>query len=819
MLLHKSDKAALIWKDEVISYNQLLLNITKYTTLFDPANTSKIAVFAENRPEWVYAFYSGFMTSSVLVPIDFMLPVDDLNYILNDCKPEVIFYSNETKDKVETALNNFDLSITKINIDEFNLNDIKTEPGTLPPFEKDDTAVIMYTSGTTGKPKGVMLTFGNILSNINGVTEYVKIYTDVKRTLVLLPLHHILPLAGSVVAPLYSKGTAIFTPSLQSEDVVETLQKHKINIIVAVPRFYSMIRKSIREKIDSNKVASMLFRLAEKIDSPKFSKKLFKKVHEKFGGEIEYMVCGGAKLDENVARDFRTLGFEVLEGYGMTEASPMITFTRPGRVKIGSPGEAFPGMEIKMVDGEIITRGPNVMKGYYNKPEETAETLKDGWLYTGDLGYIDEEGFLFVTGRKKELIVLSNGKNITPGEVESKIAEIDEVVEEVGVYMENDLLYAVIYPNTVKAKAAGISDMNEYLRWEVIAKYNEEAPSYRRISKFIITEEPLPRTRLSKLKRFMLPKLGEGVVNKKKDEKDLEFEEYKIIKEFLSREKEKEVFPSDHLELDVNLDSLDKITFLSFLSSTFGIEMNEEDLVKYPTLEQISQYIKDNKTRINIETIDWKAIFKETVQLNLPKSWVTYNIFKNWSRVVFSLYFRIKAEGTEKIPEGPVILAPNHQSFFDGLFVTMFIKNKIMKKTYFYAKKKHVKNKFLNFLANKNNVIVVDINKDLKRSLQKMAAVLKSGKNMIIFPEGTRSQDGSLGDYKKTFAILSSELNVPVIPVAIGGAYKALPKGSIIPRPFKKICVKFLEPVSPSGHSYESLTDEVYSKVSSELNC
>ncbi len=142
-----------------------------------------------------------------------------------------------------------------------------------------------------------------------------------------------------------------------------------------------------------------------------------------------------------------------------------------------------------------------------------------------------------------------------------------------------------------------------------------------------------------------------------------------------------------------------------------------------------------------------------------------------------------------------------------------------MKKTYFYAKKKHVGNKFLNFLANKDNIIVVDINKDLKKSLQKMGAVLKSGKNMIIFPEGTRSENGELGDYKKTFAILSSELNVPVVPVAIGGAYKALPKGSFIPRPFKKICVKFLEPIDPSGYSYDSLTNEVYNKVSDELEC
>ncbi|MEN8194597.1 MAG: 1-acyl-sn-glycerol-3-phosphate acyltransferase, partial [Bacteroidota bacterium] len=273
------------------------------------------------------------------------------------------------------------------------------------------------------------------------------------------------------------------------------------------------------------------------------------------------------------------------------------------------------------------------------------------------------------------------------------------------------------------------------------------------------------------------------------------------------------------LEMDVNLDSLDKITFLSFLSSTFGVELDEEDLNKYSTVEKISNHIRENKTRINIETIDWKQILKETVHLNLPKSWITINLFKNWSRVVLNLYFRMKAEGTERIPKGPVIIAPNHQSFFDGLFVTMYIKNKIMKRTYFYAKKKHIKNKFINFIANTNNVIVMDINKDLKGSLQKMAAVLKKGNNIIIFPEGTRSQDGQLGDYKKTFAILSSELNVPVVPVAIGGAYKALPKGSIIPRPFKKICVKFLEPINPSGHSYNSLTDEVYNKVSDELEC
>lgn len=820
MFLNQSDNTAIIWKDEVITYNQLLLNVTKYTTLFDGAATSKVAIYSENRPEWVYSLYSGMMTESILVPIDFMLPPEDVAYILNDSKPEVIFYSRETEERVNEALADTSHLIRKICIDDINLNEINCEPQTLPPYNDDDVFLIIYTSGTTGKPKGVMLTFRNMESNILGTTEYVKIYTEKSRTLVLLPLHHILPLGGTVLIPLYAGGTIVFSPSLQSEDIMATLQNHKVSIIVSVPRFFALIRKGIKEKIDSNKIASLLFKIAEKRQSRKFSKKVFKKVHDKLGGAIETFVCGGAKLDENVARDFQTLGFEVLEGYGMTETSPMITFTRPGRVKVGSPGEVFPGMEVKFEDGEILTRGPNLMKGYYNKEAETKEAVVDGWLHTGDLGHLDKEGFLFVTGRKKELIVLSNGKNITPAEVENKILSVDDVTEEVGVYMENDQLFAIVYPNSVKVKSAEIADINEYYRWEVIAKYNEKAPSYRRISNFVVIDEPLPRTRLSKLKRFMLPEIGKGnAIKKEKKETDLEFEEYKIIKEFLVKEKEKEVFPSDHLELDLALDSLDKITFLSFLSSTFGVELKEEDLAKYNTVEKISNHIKENKTRINIETIDWKAIFKETVNLNLPRSWVTVNLFKNWSHLIFNIYFKIKAEGIERLPKGPFILAPNHQSFFDGLFVTMFIKNKIMKKTYFYAKKKHVKNKFLTFLANKNNIIVVDINKDLKHSLQKMAAVLKSGKNMIIFPEGTRSQDGSLGDYKKTFAILSSELNVPIVPVAIGGAYKALPKGSLIPRPFKKICVKFLEPINPSGHSYNTLTDEVYNKVAAELKC
>jgi long-chain acyl-CoA synthetase len=189
---------------------------------------------------------------------------------------------------------------------------------------------------------------------------------------------------------------------------------------------------------------------------------------------------------------------------------------------------------------------------------------------------------------------------------------------------------------------------------------------------------------------------------------------------------------------------------------------------------------------------------------------------KNAAKILLKLYFRLKGEGVENLPDGPFILAPNHQSFFDGLFVAVFLKNKLMKRTYFYAKEKHLRNKIVRFIADKNNVIVMDLS-DLKTSLQKMAVVLKRGKNIIIFPEGTRTENGEIGDFKKTFAILSRELNVPIVPVAINGAYDALPRGTHFPKPWKKINVKFLQPVSPENHSYESLKEFVQRKVSEQL--
>lgn len=814
MFLRDYNKTAMILKDQEIDYKQLLKKINSFSTLLPSENLSKVAIFSENRFEWVYAFYSTWMKKAVAVPIDFMSSAEDVSFILNDCKPEVIFFTNTTKEVCEKSLQNLNHKIEKINLDEIKIDNTDIN-NSLPSPDPNGTAVIIYTSGTTGSPKGVMLSYDNLLVNIEAVTTDVEIFKKEDRVMILLPLHHIFPLVGTMVAPLSVGGTVVFSPSMASEDIMATLQ-HGITIIIGVPRLYNLIRKGIKDKINKSGIAKFLFKLAEKKNSLSFSRKVFGSVQRKFGGKVKYMVCGGAAFDKEVCKDYLTLGFEVLEGFGMTECAPMITFTRPGKVLPGSAGQPLKTNEVKVIDGEIVNRGRNVMQGYYNRPEETAAILKDGWLYTGDLGHLDDDNRIFITGRKKEIIVLSNGKNINPEEIENKILKMTEVITEIGVFEKSDMLHAVIYPDYQKAKQLGIENVEEMLKWDVIDKYNQTVTPYKKVMKFSLTKEPLPRTRLLKLKRFLLPKLE--MISKEKLESIAEpaFQEYTLLKEFLQQQKDITVHPSDHLEIDLGLDSLDKVNLGVYLESNFGIKLSEAELVAFPNIIKLAENIRDKKTKLSVEAIDWGQIFKEQLDLDLPKSWFTHNFMKNGAKIFLKIYFRLKGEGLENIPNGPFILAPNHQSFFDGLFVAVFLKNKLMKQTYFYAKEKHVKNKILKFAAAKNNVIVMDLT-DLKTSLQKMAEVLKRGKNIIIFPEGTRTQSGKIGDFKKTFAILSRELNVPIVPVAINGAYDALPRGSHFPKPWKKINVKFLKPILPENHSYDSLTDAVQTKVAEEL--
>ncbi|MBM9613996.1 AMP-binding protein [Desulfobulbus rhabdoformis] len=812
-LLSDYQKPALVVPGQSLSYSQLLQMAHGYGALIPEAAGGRVLLYSENRPEWVYSLYAIWQAGGTAVPVDFQATVDEVAFILADCRPVVLFCSAERRTVLEEACSRLDYTPVLHVFEEL---DVSSEPTDVTPIVAEDpekTALLIYTSGTTGSPKGVMLSYTNLIANIEAVTLGTPIYTSQERVLMLLPLHHILPLLGTVILPLQIGATVALCPTLAAADILNTLQQNQVSIVIGVPRLYSLIMKSIQDKIAASKLATLLYFLAKKVSNPHFSRLLFASVHRKFGGHIKYLVSGGAALDPEVGQQFTTLGFEVLEGYGMTESAPMITFTRPGQVLIGSAGKAMSCTAIEIRDGEIVASGANIMQGYWNRPEETAEVLKGGWLYTGDLGYLDAEGRLFVTGRKKEIIVLANGKNINPALIEQELEARHPTIAEIGIFFKDDQLQAIIRPNLVLIREQGIAQIDAYFRWQVIDAYNKKASPAKRLHRFTLVECELPRTRLGKLKRFQLPELVSAREEQRSHSEQPQGQEFRILQDFLETQTSRMIAADDHLEIDAALDSLDKVSLLVFIKQSFGVEIAEEKLMQIPTLRQLATFIAERKDRVAVELINWREILKERVDTGLPRTWVTINWIKNCSRLLLGCYFRFRTEGREHIPDSPCIITPNHQSFIDGLLVAAGLKNSLMQRTCFYAKAKHLQNRWLRFVADRNNVVIMDIHADVRQSIQKVATLLQNGKNVIIFPEGTRTRNGALGEFKKTFAILSKELNVPVVPVAIRGAFEALPSGSLLPKPFRKISVCFQPPVFPEGHSYDSLKEMVHEQV------
>jgi len=814
-LISSSERPALVGNDLQISYNLLLSNIAAYAVRFSVQPGERLLIFSENRPEWIYSLYAGWIKGSIVVPVDVLSTSDDLAYILKDSKPAMICCSAERRPLVDEALHISGHSCPIFVFENFEPVPFQ-KPESLTISDTGKPALILYTSGTTGDPKGVMLSFLNILTNLTAVCHDVKIYTPEDRVMILLPLHHILPLVGTVVAPLYMNATMVLNTSLAAEDLMATLRNFKVTIMIGVPRLYQLIYKGLREKIHASAIARVLVSIAGFLNSQSFSGKVFASVHNKFGGHIRFLVCGGAPIDAAVVKLFKTLGFQFLEGYGMTETAPMITFTRPGAIVPGVPGQLLPGIRIRFEEQEVVVSGNNVMMGYYNKPDDTAAVLTDGWLRTGDLGYLDEKGYLHITGRKKEIIVLPNGKNINPEEIERELLRTSVFIKESGVFLKDGILQAIIRPDFKQLSEAGISDHMEYFRWQVIDRFNQSVTPYKKILRFHFSGNELPRTRLGKIKRFMLPEMtGSKKLHKTPEPQS---REYQAIKKFLESETQQTVQPSDHLELDLALDSLGRVSLSAFIETAFGVDVPENGFSEFQSVAQLADHVHLKKTRSATEGISWSQILKEKVHINLPKSWITHNLFKQTLRLIFTLFIRIRSRGMENLPDQACIITPNHQSILDGFLVVSLFKRKFIKNTYVYAKEKHFRGRILRFLAQRNNIILVDVNKDLKLSIQKLAAVLKKGKNLVIFPEGTRSLTGKLGDFKQTFAILSQELQVPVVPVVIRGSYDVLPSGSHFPRLFRRVSVEFLQPVYPVNHSYESLKEIVYNRLAHKLD-
>ena len=817
MLISKKDKLAITFKDDKYTYEQLLRYSQIYADKFSlESQPEKILICAQNSPEWCFAFYGAMRCKSIVVPLDAQSTKKEIEYVINDCRPDIVFISDDKKEMFADINLQGARLYTK---DDFQLSvDTSIAATDIPLGNLEDVMLINYTSGTTGNPKGVMLSYKNVMFNIDSVSKQVPIFQEDSNVMVLLPLHHILPLLGSLVAPLYMGGTLHIAEAMNAESIIKTLNAGKVSIIIGVPRLYDMLVKGIMSKINASFVTRLLYKITKLIGSDAVSRVVFSSVHKKFGGHLKYLVSGGAALSVETATILKTLGLYVLEGYGMTETAPMISFTRPGRRKVGYAGELLPNIEAKIAEnGEICVKGDNVMKGYYKREEETAQIIKDGWLHTGDMGVLDKYG-LKITGRIKEIIVTSNGKNINPELLEKEFLNESKYVQEIGIFLSGDILHAAIRPEMTAIRQSSLDDMDALIKNEV-ERFNAEQPQYKRIKQYHIMSEELPKTRLGKVQRFLLPHLiDKPKTHTEQESLEGKSEVYKMLKAFVEEETKMIANENDHFEIDLSMDSLSKVSLLAYIENTFGINLNEEQMENLNTLAKLTDYIEDNEHTFNTTTITWKDILATKVDVKLEKpgftQWFTYT----FTKILFSICYRFRFKGNKKLPNSPCIIVANHRSAIDGFLITYNFSRKENKDIFFFAKEKHWRSKIAQFFARKNNIILMDINKNVRQSLQEMSAVLKKGKNIVIFPEGTRSRDNKMKKFKETFAILSKELNVPVVPVAITGSESACYGSSIIPKFWKKISVEVMEPMLPAkDQTAESFRDKIATLIEKHL--
>ena len=813
MFLNRGDRLALVdFNDKKINYTELVNNVKYYSENVVTAEKDDFGlILMENRPEWIYTYFALWDRKAVPIALDSTSNGKEILYVLEDSGPKFIICSDETEKNVKEAVSLYDKGqVTIINVDSHLIDENKMEIIKKGDFELenpegDSIATMLYTSGTTGFPKGVMLTFNNLSSELEGL-EKKNLLEPSDQILALLPFHHVLPLTATVLIILKYQASIVFVKKIASKEILEALDKNNVTALVGVPRVFKLFYDGIKQQIDSKFITRTIYKLMTKIKSFKIRRKVFTKVHEKFGGELTFIVSGGAKLDPEIGEFYETLGIYVQEGYGLTETSPVIAVNTRKERKIGTVGKKLDNIEAKIVDEELWVKGPIVMKGYYNKPEKTAEVItEDGWFKTGDLASIDDEGYITIRGRRNSMIVLSNGKNIDPEKLENKVIEKSKkLIKELGVFGHNDKLVAIIVPDLLECRKQGITNIKAYIK-NIVEDYNLTVHNYEKILDYKLYEEELPKTRVGKLRRFMLPELYLKTNVKKKKVEEPDNEVYRLLKDYIKKLKGIEAQPEENLELEIGMDSLDIVEFFAYVENSFGIQLDEEKFSEISNLKSLSEYINEKATKIESGEVDWKKIIEAAPPVEEKNRWAT-RVLRPLFDLTIKLYFRLKRVDRDKLSNKPQIFVSNHQSFIDSLVLGSLLPAGILYNTIFLAIDWYFKKGILKLLVSHGNVVLIDINKNIKKSVEEIAGNVKAGKNVLIFPEGARTKDGKVAEFKKVFAIIAKELNVDVQCLGIKGAFEAYSRYMKFPKP-KKIEVAVLEKCKPEG-TYDEIVEK-----------
>ncbi|MEO5859930.1 MAG: AMP-binding protein [Pyrinomonadaceae bacterium] len=778
----------------------------------------RVILFSHNMPEWGLSYFGILKAGATAIPID---PASSVEEIVNFAKageasaiaisPRLAAENLDLKDKLAEA---------GIDIEVYPFDEIYEMPdeieeanrlALLPPkILSNAVASLIFTSGTTGKPKAVMLSHKNFTNMISMLSSVLDMdLTD--GVLSVLPMHHTFEFSAGFLTP-FSNGTQItYLDDLTADELSRAIEKGHVTGMVGVPALWEMLHRRIktrlRERGDwiADAADSMIEFNAWLRDNTPFNLGpiVFFPIHQGMGGKLRYMISGGSALSEKVQKDLHGLGFTVLEGYGLTESSPVLTVARPdNKLLRGSVGKPLPGVEVKIENpddngvGEVVARGQNVMLGYYNNEEATEAVLQDRWLRTGDLGRIDEDGNLYIVGRSKDVIIDSNGKNIYPDEIEDLYSKSGFVKElsVVGLPDQDggEKISALIVPDYEHDIALTRADVNKRIE-DHFREVAAGIPFFKRITLMHVTPFELPRTATRKVKRpevvAMLQALEERDKKKTKaaveSKGDDNFLWIRRIVATVSSRPLSDVAVEDKLS-DFGFDSLMFVELQAAVEDAGGRVLSPDTLNEVQTVRELLtavQRIDRSKRLADEPKVEEK---KDDEEFHIPSlvrrignAAVDFAQERLYSNVLDTTI-----EGHSNVPmHVNFIVAPNHASHIDTGLVKRALGADVAEQTvavaaadyWFDTKYKRA------YMNNFTTLVPIERTGSLRQSLRHVTRILNDGYNALIFPEGTRSTTGEISEFKPVIGYLALNQKIGILPIYIWGTFEAYPKGMTVP--------------------------------------
>lgn len=796
----RGDSPAVIYRTGVrrfvFSYarlHDLSLRMNAYLARRGIGNGDRVLVWAPNSPWWAVAFWGCAARGAVAVPVDFMAGAERAATIARMSGARLVVQSRLKSDTVAEAAS---FIIEDL---EFLLPQMEPLPSRAD-AAAEDMAELVYTSGTTGSPKGVVLTHGNLLSNLLQVNGHIPVVGPDYVFLSLLPLSHMFEQMGGFLTPLYRGASMVHLRTLKPSAIMDAFGEEDVRAVVCVPRLLQLLRGSIEREIEAKGLGGA-FRLmlgaAHRMPSG-LKWLIFLPIRRRFGRNFVMFVSGGASLAPELFRFWRALGFTVLEGYGLTECSPVLTANTMCRQVEGSVGTPLPGVDVRLEDGEVVARGENVFPGYYRNPEATRETFTpDGWFRTGDLGTFDGEGNLRILGRRKELIVTGAGVNVYPDELEGVLNSLAGVREACVIGLDRgagEEVHAVL-----------ITDGSGRGPEEIIREANERLDPLQRITGVSVWPDPeFPKTTTLKIRKFLVKERiaagGQGEGGPSADP----------LINLIARvtgSRADGIREDSSLVDDLGLTSIGRLELVNQLEQEYRMDL--EDSVIGP--------------RTTVGELRGIVARRERPEGRRPfRFWTSLAPFRAARRLLDACFHdslvrmcaSIEVSGRENLAglKPPVMFIANHLSYLDQPAIMASLPARWRHATataaweeFFFrnyrtmagrAWKRFTYEYGTMFL----NLFPISQTEGFRRSLSHMGKLADHGINILIFPEGARSVDGRLLPFQPGIGLMVRELSVPLVPIRITGMEKVLPRGAALPRR-GRVTIRFGEPLFFKGES------------------